>query len=67
MSNSNVWLTSRERMRRFPELLAVCAKEAAVYGKCVASSGEYELKKDACGREFQALKRCFIEAAKKIK
>ncbi|XP_039596431.1 NADH dehydrogenase [ubiquinone] 1 alpha subcomplex assembly factor 8 [Polypterus senegalus] len=69
MSGSNVWFTSRERMRRFPELLAVCAEEAAVYGKCVASasSGKYEVRKDMCGMEFQSLKRCFIDAAKKIK
>uniref|UniRef100_A0A3B5BEV1 NADH:ubiquinone oxidoreductase complex assembly factor 8 n=1 Tax=Stegastes partitus TaxID=144197 RepID=A0A3B5BEV1_9TELE len=64
MSGSNVWSRSRERLRRFPELLAQCSDEAAVYGKCVAAStkGREELKKDLCAREFEALKTCFANA-----
>ncbi|XP_027884210.1 NADH dehydrogenase [ubiquinone] 1 alpha subcomplex assembly factor 8 isoform X1 [Xiphophorus couchianus] len=86
MSGSNVWSRSRERLRRFPELLAQCADElyrhititgvnknghstleAAVYGKCVAATttGKRELKKDLCATEFEALKTCFTNAAKK--
>ncbi|XP_005812360.1 NADH dehydrogenase [ubiquinone] 1 alpha subcomplex assembly factor 8 [Xiphophorus maculatus] len=68
MSGSNVWSRSRERLRRFPELLAQCADEAAVYGKCVAATattGKQELKKDLCATEFEALKTCFTNAAKK--
>ncbi|XP_053496462.1 NADH dehydrogenase [ubiquinone] 1 alpha subcomplex assembly factor 8 [Ictalurus furcatus] len=65
MSGRNVWTSSRERMRRFPELLARCSVEAAAYGKCVVSttSGKQELKKDLCLKEFEALKTCFINAA----
>ncbi|CAK6964069.1 NADH dehydrogenase 1 alpha subcomplex assembly factor 8 [Scomber japonicus] [Scomber scombrus] len=67
MSGSNVWSRSRERMRLFPELFAQCAGEAAVYGKCVTATttGRQELQKDLCVKEFQALKSCFANAAKK--
>lgn len=67
MSAPNVWTRSREKMRLFPELFAQCAGEAAVYGKCVASTttGRQERKKDLCAKEFDALKTCFTNAAKK--
>ncbi|XP_046888821.1 NADH dehydrogenase [ubiquinone] 1 alpha subcomplex assembly factor 8 [Hypomesus transpacificus] len=68
MSGTNVWTRSRDRMRRFPELFAQCAAEAAAYGKCVSSTttaGRQELRKDMCVKEFEALKTCFISAAKK--
>ncbi|MEQ2308788.1 hypothetical protein AMECASPLE_031815 [Ameca splendens] len=67
MSGSNVWSRSRERLRVFPELLSQCAGEAAVYGKCVAASttGKQELKKDLCAKEFEVLKTCFTNAARK--
>ncbi|XP_070783551.1 NADH dehydrogenase [ubiquinone] 1 alpha subcomplex assembly factor 8 isoform X1 [Enoplosus armatus] len=67
MSGPNVWSRSREKMRLFPELLAQCAGEAAVYGKCVAATttGRQELRKDLCAKEFEALKTCFTSAAKK--
>ncbi|KAL4612908.1 hypothetical protein GN956_G23257 [Arapaima gigas] len=70
MSGTNVWTRSRERMRRYPELLAACAAEAAAYGKCVSvttMASEQELKKDLCAKEFEALKACFLSAAKKVK
>ncbi|XP_053367869.1 NADH dehydrogenase [ubiquinone] 1 alpha subcomplex assembly factor 8 [Clarias gariepinus] len=65
MSGRNAWASSRERIRRFPELLARCSVEAAAYGKCVVSTttGKQELKKDFCLKEFKALKTCFIHAA----
>ncbi|XP_014350150.1 NADH dehydrogenase [ubiquinone] 1 alpha subcomplex assembly factor 8 [Latimeria chalumnae] len=67
MSGTAVWSRARERMRRFPQQLAECAEEAAVYGKCVAltTAGSQELRKDLCAKEFQALKNCFTIAAKK--
>lgn len=62
-----MWTRSRERMRRFPELFAQCSGEAAAYGKCVTATttGRQELRKDLCGKEFDALKTCFVTAAKK--
>ncbi|KAM6897131.1 NADH dehydrogenase [ubiquinone] 1 alpha subcomplex assembly factor 8 [Xenentodon cancila] len=67
MSGSNVWTRTRRKMRLFPEILAQCSDEAAVYGKCVAATttGKQELKKDLCAKEFEALKTCFTNAAKK--
>ncbi|XP_041670952.1 NADH dehydrogenase [ubiquinone] 1 alpha subcomplex assembly factor 8 [Cheilinus undulatus] len=67
MSGSNVWSRSREKLRRFPELFAQCSAEAAAYGKCVAATttSKQELKKDLCAKEFEALKTCFMNAAKK--
>ncbi|XP_022598571.1 NADH dehydrogenase [ubiquinone] 1 alpha subcomplex assembly factor 8 [Seriola dumerili] len=67
MSGSNVWSRNREKLRLFPDLLAQCAVEAAAYGKCVAATttGRQELQKDLCAKEFEALKTCFTNAAKK--
>ncbi|XP_072522849.1 NADH dehydrogenase [ubiquinone] 1 alpha subcomplex assembly factor 8 isoform X1 [Salminus brasiliensis] len=64
MSGTNVWTRSRERMRRFPDLLAQCSTEAAAYGKCVVATttGRQEVKKDLCIKEFDALKTCFVSA-----
>ncbi|XP_059892872.1 NADH dehydrogenase [ubiquinone] 1 alpha subcomplex assembly factor 8 [Gadus macrocephalus] len=67
MSGTNVWTRSREKLRRFPEILAQCPGEASAYGKCVTATtiGKQELQKDLCVKEFQALKTCFLNAAKK--
>uniref|UniRef100_A0A8D0HET0 NADH:ubiquinone oxidoreductase complex assembly factor 8 n=1 Tax=Sphenodon punctatus TaxID=8508 RepID=A0A8D0HET0_SPHPU len=67
MSSQGVWVRARERLRRFPELLAGCGEQAAAYGKCVAAmtAGHTELKKEACAAEFEALRDCFRLAAKK--
>ncbi|XP_015211764.1 NADH dehydrogenase [ubiquinone] 1 alpha subcomplex assembly factor 8 [Lepisosteus oculatus] len=67
MSAKNVWTRSRDRMRRFPELLAQCSSEAAAYGRCVSSAtlGKQDLRKGQCGREFEALKRCCVAVAKR--
>ncbi|XP_072312832.1 NADH dehydrogenase [ubiquinone] 1 alpha subcomplex assembly factor 8 [Eucyclogobius newberryi] len=67
MSGSNVWSRTREKLRLFPELFAECSLQAASYGKCVAATttSKQELKKDLCVKEFEALKTCFTNAAKK--
>ncbi|XP_028287468.1 NADH dehydrogenase [ubiquinone] 1 alpha subcomplex assembly factor 8 [Parambassis ranga] len=67
MSGSNVWSRTREKLRLFPEVFAQCAEEAAIYGRCVAATttSKQELKKDLCAKEFEALKTCFTNAAKK--
>ncbi|XP_056153366.1 NADH dehydrogenase [ubiquinone] 1 alpha subcomplex assembly factor 8 [Lampris incognitus] len=67
MSGAGVWTRGREKMRRFPACFARCAGEAAAYGRCVTATttGRHELKKDSCAREFEALKICFTNAAKK--
>lgn len=65
--SSNVWARSRNRLRQFPDLFAQCSTEAAAYGKCVSATtiGKQDLKKDTCVKEFEALKTCFVAAAKK--
>ncbi|XP_034050608.1 NADH dehydrogenase [ubiquinone] 1 alpha subcomplex assembly factor 8 [Thalassophryne amazonica] len=67
MSGTNVWNRTREKMRLFSELFAQCAPESAAYGKCVAATttSRHDLKKDLCAKEFEALKTCFTNAAKK--
>ncbi|XP_015735436.1 NADH dehydrogenase [ubiquinone] 1 alpha subcomplex assembly factor 8 [Coturnix japonica] len=65
MSGRGVWLRARARLRRFPAVLAACGEQAAAYGRCVAaaSAGNAELRRDACVREFWALRECCHRAA----
>uniref|UniRef100_A0A8C8RWJ5 NADH:ubiquinone oxidoreductase complex assembly factor 8 n=1 Tax=Pelusios castaneus TaxID=367368 RepID=A0A8C8RWJ5_9SAUR len=67
MSGQGVWLRARERLRRFPELLTGCRDQAAAYGRCVAATttGQAEVRRDMCAQEFEALRRCIRQAAKK--
>ncbi|CAI5765768.1 Hypothetical predicted protein [Podarcis lilfordi] len=67
MSSRGVWGRVRQRLQRFPELLAGCGEQASVYGKCVASktTGHGDLKKDACAKEFEMLMDCFMKSAKR--
>ncbi|XP_006869575.1 PREDICTED: uncharacterized protein C17orf89 homolog [Chrysochloris asiatica] len=62
-----VWGRVRGRLRAFPEHLAACGTEAAAYGRCVQASTAPggSLKKDLCAQEFEALRSCFVAAAKK--
>ncbi|XP_060027784.1 NADH dehydrogenase [ubiquinone] 1 alpha subcomplex assembly factor 8 isoform X3 [Erinaceus europaeus] len=65
--NGVVWVRVRNRLRVFPECLAACGAEAAAYGRCVQAStapGSH-LRKDLCVKEFEALRSCFVAAAKK--
>uniref|UniRef100_A0A8D0B5C0 NADH:ubiquinone oxidoreductase complex assembly factor 8 n=1 Tax=Salvator merianae TaxID=96440 RepID=A0A8D0B5C0_SALMN len=64
MTSRGVWSRVRERLQRFPELLASCGEQASVYGKCVASktTGHGKLQKDACAKEFEMLMDCFTKA-----
>ncbi|XP_003429236.1 NADH dehydrogenase [ubiquinone] 1 alpha subcomplex assembly factor 8 isoform X1 [Ornithorhynchus anatinus] len=65
MSGSgSVWSRVRGRLRAFPEALSACGAEAAAYGKCVqaATGPGGDLRKDACTKEFAALRACFVAA-----
>ncbi|MEE6506879.1 hypothetical protein FKM82_007884 [Ascaphus truei] len=57
----------RGRLGRIPGLLVECRAQAALYGKCVsaASAGNQELRRGTCAKEFEALKHCFTQAAKR--
>ncbi|XP_016846738.1 NADH dehydrogenase [ubiquinone] 1 alpha subcomplex assembly factor 8 [Anolis carolinensis] len=69
MPSRGVWGRVRERMERFPALLASCGEQASAYGKCVATHavGPGDLKKDVCSKEFEMLMDCFTKAAKRNK
>ena len=41
----------------------LCPVQVANYGKCVILK-EAEIEKDSCAREFDALRRCFLQARK---
>lgn len=45
--------------------LAECKTEALLYGRCVSQKDN--ITKHACEKEFQALKVCIRQAAKKTK
>ncbi|KAJ8263788.1 hypothetical protein GJAV_G00141290 [Gymnothorax javanicus] len=49
-------------------LIAQCSSEAAAYGRCVSATtrSKQELRRDLCAAEFNALKKCFTAAAKKV-
>ncbi|XP_053939341.1 NADH dehydrogenase [ubiquinone] 1 alpha subcomplex assembly factor 8 isoform X3 [Cuculus canorus] len=65
MSGSGACQRARERLRRFPALLAVCAEQAAAYGRCVAAAaGAAGPRRDVCGEQFRALRECMARAAK---
>ncbi|XP_023507581.1 NADH dehydrogenase [ubiquinone] 1 alpha subcomplex assembly factor 8 isoform X1 [Equus caballus] len=71
--NAAVWGRVRSRLRAFPERLSACGAEvritgqAAAYGRCVQASTAPggRLRKDLCAQEFEALRSCFLAAAKK--
>lgn len=46
----------------------ISCPQAAAYGKCVTATttGRQELRKDLCGKEFDALKTCFVTAVSGI-
>ncbi|XP_069055859.1 NADH dehydrogenase [ubiquinone] 1 alpha subcomplex assembly factor 8 [Pleurodeles waltl] len=64
MSTEVVSSGARGRLGRITRLMAACGPEAISYGKCVAATttGKVELQKDACAKQFEALKTCFQKA-----
>lgn len=52
---------AKERMKKFPLLLAQCRVEGSAYAKCVAKYDD--IAKDACKEEFIKFKNCLQKAA----
>lgn len=52
------------RLKAFPQLASECGAPAAVYGKCVVLQDN--LKQNACLKEFNELRNCIQQAAKKM-
>ena len=49
--------------RSFKAMKNTCPLEMGLYSKCVlAHSGTDSLEKNACSKEFEALKKCFRRA-----
>ncbi|CAB0045088.1 unnamed protein product [Trichogramma brassicae] len=52
---------SKERMKKFPILVAQCHKQGSAYAACVIS--KRNLKKDDCIKEFESFRNCLAKAA----
>lgn len=61
----NSSLKPGQRLAVFPKALGVCASEATIYAKCVATKGD--LRQDMCHKEFQAFRACMKQAINKLK
>lgn len=57
--------TARERLIKYPALVAKCSTAAAQYAACVAN--DLDIQKHACDKEFQQFKKCLVEQAKLMK
>uniref|UniRef100_T1JK98 IMS import disulfide relay-system CHCH-CHCH-like Cx9C domain-containing protein n=1 Tax=Strigamia maritima TaxID=126957 RepID=T1JK98_STRMM len=51
---------AQKKFRSFSKIFAQCESEATAYGVCVAS--KEQITQNQCGKEFEALKRCFLAA-----
>lgn len=56
---------AKERLRKYPMLIAQCRDSAGEYAKCVALKAN--IGKDDCHKEFIKFKACLIDAAKSNK
>lgn len=56
---------AKERLKKYPALLAECRETGAAYAKCVTTKSN--VNKDDCHPEFVKFKKCLVEAAAKNK
>lgn len=54
---------ARQRLRRYPEMMLNCSVPAAKYAKCVVNKDN--VKHMECREEFELLRNCLKNAAKK--
>jgi hypothetical protein len=57
---------AKDRLSKYPILVAKCSTAASVYAKCVTEDFN-KVKKHACDKEFQDFKKCLMEQAKNMK
>lgn len=57
---------AKDRLSKYPLLVAKCSSSASAYAICV-TSGDLNVKKGACEKEFQQFKQCLLEQAKNMK
>lgn len=56
---------AKDRLAKYPVLVAKCSSAAAVYAACVTR--DLDIQKHACDKEFQAFKQCLVAQAKAMK
>lgn len=56
---------ARERLVKYPILIAKCSTKATAYAVCVTR--DLDIQKHACDKEFQQFKQCLVEQAKNMK
>lgn len=56
---------ARQRLSNYPALLAKCSVQGAAYAACVTQ--DFNVKKEACEKEFVAFKECLQKAAVEMK
>ncbi|KZC07501.1 hypothetical protein WN55_08272 [Dufourea novaeangliae] len=54
---------AKERLRKYPVLVAQCHETGAKYAACVVAKSN--LQKNDCDSEFNAFKTCLMKAAAK--
>ncbi|XP_075550062.1 NADH dehydrogenase [ubiquinone] 1 alpha subcomplex assembly factor 8-like isoform X4 [Dermacentor variabilis] len=54
---------AKRRLSSYPDAFLRCSKQAAQYGKCVATADD--LKVHDCARQFQQLKICIQKHVKR--
>ncbi|EFN77413.1 uncharacterized protein LOC105189749 isoform X2 [Harpegnathos saltator] len=52
---------AKERLRRYPTLIAKCHESASKYASCVLAKSN--LEKNACAAEFNEFKKCLVRVA----
>jgi hypothetical protein len=57
---------AKERLSKYPILLAKCSVAASTYAACVTKDYA-NVKQHACDKEFQQFKKCLIEQARNMK
>lgn len=56
---------AKDRLSKYPVLIAKCSTAAAQYAACVTSN--LDVQKHSCNAEFQQFKKCLAEQAKAMK
>lgn len=56
---------AKDRLAKYPVLIAKCSTVAAQYASCVTR--DLDIQKHSCEKEFQQFRKCLAEQAKAMK
>lgn len=56
---------ARQKIQKYPKLVAQCSDSAKLYAACVTAN--FNVKQNACEKEFLEFKKCLAQAAAKSK